>query len=137
MIRRPPRSTLFPYTTLFRSTPRTPPHRSGVRVGDDRTPYTSSASEFGLRKVPVAVYKGPVSRDPHILQPSCTVGCRQVGGRMKSRPRAVIPWAFLLVLLFLPGTAGLQAAFGRPLFSTPRLDLGFFSTSIATADFNR
>src|SRR2546430_17723247 len=24
MIRRPPRSTLFPYTTLFRSTPRTP-----------------------------------------------------------------------------------------------------------------
>src|SRR3712207_8619692 len=25
MIRRPPRSTLFPYTTLFRSTRRTPP----------------------------------------------------------------------------------------------------------------
>src|SRR5437588_3446824 len=24
MLRRPPRSTLFPYTTLFRSTPRTP-----------------------------------------------------------------------------------------------------------------
>src|SRR2546427_8133096 len=28
MIRRPPRSTLFPYTTLFRS-PATPPARSG------------------------------------------------------------------------------------------------------------
>src|SRR6185503_21057425 len=28
MIRRPPRSTLFPYTTLFRSQP-TSPHRSG------------------------------------------------------------------------------------------------------------
>src|SRR5256885_13203775 len=26
MIRRPPRSTLFPYTTLFRSPPRRPPH---------------------------------------------------------------------------------------------------------------
>src|SRR3989442_11068473 len=26
MIRRPPRSTLFPYTTLFRSLPRTDPH---------------------------------------------------------------------------------------------------------------
>src|SRR2546425_8608769 len=25
MIRRPPRSTLFPYTTLFRSSPRSPP----------------------------------------------------------------------------------------------------------------
>src|SRR3989475_5453482 len=30
MIRRPPRSTLFPYTTLFRSTP--PPPRSSSRV---------------------------------------------------------------------------------------------------------
>src|SRR3712207_7753254 len=28
MIRRPPRSTLFPYTTLFRSAPRRPPSRS-------------------------------------------------------------------------------------------------------------
>src|SRR3712207_7209258 len=36
MIRRPPRSTLFPYTTLFRSCPvsRGPrPARQGVRVG--------------------------------------------------------------------------------------------------------
>src|SRR2546423_14102921 len=31
MIRRPPRSTLFPYTTLFRSLVR-PPLRPGVRV---------------------------------------------------------------------------------------------------------
>src|SRR6266511_3742118 len=29
MIRRPPRSTLFPYTTLFRSTPRSRPVQSG------------------------------------------------------------------------------------------------------------
>src|SRR6266571_1636467 len=28
MIRRPPRSTLFPYTTLFRSFPREPPRRA-------------------------------------------------------------------------------------------------------------
>src|SRR5688572_32234182 len=28
MIRRPPRSTLFPYTTLFRSAPRDPMHTS-------------------------------------------------------------------------------------------------------------
>src|SRR6266446_8399268 len=31
MIRRPPRSTLFPYTTLFRS-PRAPPRRSHMRI---------------------------------------------------------------------------------------------------------
>src|SRR6266480_6827111 len=31
MIRRPPRSTLFPYTTLFRSAPRCPPEPCGRR----------------------------------------------------------------------------------------------------------
>src|SRR5258706_5288947 len=37
MIRRPPRSTLFPYTTLFRSgEPRDRTRRSGVRVHDER-----------------------------------------------------------------------------------------------------
>src|SRR5215204_7326814 len=34
MIRRPPRSTLFPYTTLFRS----PQRRARVRRGQDRVP---------------------------------------------------------------------------------------------------
>src|SRR5690349_24094772 len=38
MIRRPPRSTLFPYTTLFRSTSRaaTPPARRARRRDDSR-----------------------------------------------------------------------------------------------------
>src|SRR5438067_8261914 len=38
MIRRPPRSTLFPYTTLFRSPPRSPPTRarSPPRAAPDR-----------------------------------------------------------------------------------------------------
>src|SRR5258707_4135830 len=35
MIRRPPRSTLFPYTTLFRSETRKPLGRGG-RIGDNR-----------------------------------------------------------------------------------------------------
>src|SRR5689334_23815215 len=35
MIRRPPRSTLFPYTTLFRSRP--PPSRAGTPDGPDVT----------------------------------------------------------------------------------------------------
>src|SRR2546427_9150013 len=33
MIRRPPRSTLFPYTTLFRSLHRMRPHQSAARIG--------------------------------------------------------------------------------------------------------
>src|SRR3989441_9105805 len=39
MIRRPPRSTLFPYTTLFRSVPRRAAHRAraaGARTGAAR-----------------------------------------------------------------------------------------------------
>src|SRR5436305_14622996 len=36
MIRRPPRSTLFPYTTLFRSHARRPACRAGVDGGGDR-----------------------------------------------------------------------------------------------------
>src|SRR5256886_13545538 len=37
MIRRPPRSTLFPYTTLFRSH-RTPPGRARCRAAEARPP---------------------------------------------------------------------------------------------------
>src|SRR6266496_5568377 len=40
MIRRPPRSTLFPYTTLFRSTP----HR---RVADDGRPQVTDVHLLG------------------------------------------------------------------------------------------
>src|SRR3712207_7985891 len=48
MIRRPPRSTLFPYTTLFRSTPfcvscswKSSPFMSGNRMSMTRHPGTS------------------------------------------------------------------------------------------------
>src|SRR2546422_6868055 len=36
MIRRPPRSTLFPYTTLFRSNLRRPRQAAGMRGADSR-----------------------------------------------------------------------------------------------------
>src|SRR2546422_1153915 len=41
MIRRPPRSTLFPYTTLF---------RSGVRDGDDRVPIAACGQRGGATR---------------------------------------------------------------------------------------
>src|SRR2546422_3497910 len=41
MIRRPPRSTLFPYTTLFRSL------RGGVGIFSGRPPYVWVSNAFG------------------------------------------------------------------------------------------
>src|SRR6266568_626824 len=46
MIRRPPRSTLFPYTTLFRSRPRPPPASS---VGEDHR--QAALAEGGMPRV--------------------------------------------------------------------------------------
>src|SRR5256885_11471137 len=41
MIRRPPRSTLFPYTTLFRSIPgHQPARRTVVHLPNERRPHT-------------------------------------------------------------------------------------------------
>src|SRR4051812_49865665 len=47
MIRRPPRSTLFPYTTLFRScsSPRSPGRRQAPWAATDRKVRTASRSE--------------------------------------------------------------------------------------------
>src|SRR5260370_21225935 len=46
MIRRPPRSTLFPYTTLFRS----PRSRPAGRLETDRTPARNRAGGAGRRE---------------------------------------------------------------------------------------
>src|SRR5258707_2787777 len=43
MIRRPPRSTLFPYTTLFRSSRRTMPHSASWCARSHRCTSTSDA----------------------------------------------------------------------------------------------
>src|SRR2546422_7585893 len=44
MIRRPPRSTLFPYTTLFRS----PIHTASARVAEGVVVYNSTQSAIAL-----------------------------------------------------------------------------------------
>src|SRR3712207_7676458 len=48
MIRRPPRSTLFPYTTLFRSTPRS----ARSAAGRGRRDQLAQQGREGLRWVP-------------------------------------------------------------------------------------
>src|SRR5260221_9302643 len=51
MIRRPPRSTLFPYTTLFRS------HLRSLELGPSRTqPPSVSPSVLALGAIPVAMH---------------------------------------------------------------------------------
>src|SRR5690348_14554057 len=42
-----------------------------------------------------------------------------------------------LVLLVVASVTGLHPLFARVLFSPLRLDVGFYSSSTATADFNR
>src|SRR3712207_7474474 len=66
MIRRPPRSTLFPYTTLFRSATLTKlwshsPHASGPGLHDSlaplQTPFSSGTGRFLMRPDTGAVQK--------------------------------------------------------------------------------
>src|SRR2546430_4222601 len=50
MIRRPPRSTLFPYTTLFRSCPRSGSPAPVLAAGDGREPARADrAASYGRR----------------------------------------------------------------------------------------
>src|SRR5256885_8200220 len=70
MIRRPPRSTLFPYTTLFRSLSRCPPNRC-TRFARGRGTARSSArssSRCGSR--------GRSEEHTSELQSPCNLVCR-------------------------------------------------------------
>src|SRR3712207_8966898 len=49
MIRRPPRSTLFPYTTLFRSTPCHPLRIPPVELGHDVLRHVDAVDDDPLR----------------------------------------------------------------------------------------
>src|SRR2546428_123654 len=71
-----------------------------------------------------------------MLQTSCAVGCRQAGEDMKRRPGPVLARKSLLPVLLVLGTTWLQPLFARVLFSPLRIDLGFPSSTIASADFN-
>src|SRR6266850_1306221 len=56
---------------------------------------------------------------------------------MKRRPRLLLSPLLPLALVLGVDTVSLHPAFARILFSSPRLDLGISSTSIAMFDFNR
>src|SRR5256885_10435807 len=73
MIRRPPRSTLFPYTTLFRSLQAGADPRGGARTGPAHAPArVSGPGRDG------GVGMGPPRSEEHTseLQSPCNLVCR-------------------------------------------------------------
>src|SRR3712207_8338236 len=74
MIRRPPRSTLFPYTTLFRSALRRPGDHEPVRVED----------ELHLLRVLVEVGLGARHEAP-VLAPGAVVDLGEAVDRKSTR----------------------------------------------------
>src|SRR5690348_17669230 len=72
MIRRPPCSTLFPYTTLFRSVPHVDDDGLGESLGHGRP----VAQRHDVRRRPVGL--SPASVRPQLLRPG---SCRWFPGR--------------------------------------------------------
>src|SRR3989454_9792260 len=102
MIRRPPRSTLFPYTTLFRSRRRGASHGGGVRVrdGDVGTDGRGSATARSGRR------PGAQAREADAA-PGAPRG-RSRGSRTDARDRRRPLWtahALARLLEAIPGAA--------------------------------
>src|SRR5256885_8623152 len=74
MIRRPPRSTLFPYTTLFRSLPRTPEFRPSAAGTRERKTFPSGPEDPLLRS----------EEHTSELQSPCNLVCRLLLEKKKS-----------------------------------------------------
>src|SRR2546426_6985555 len=86
MIRRPPRSTLFPYTTLFRSAPlRVPPRVAGGAPRPRGRLLCRPRREGGPG--------GPVRSEEHTseLQSPCNLVCRLLLEKKKRRANAQTP----------------------------------------------
>src|SRR5256885_7051566 len=86
MIRRPPRSTLFPYTTLFRSSYQwsiTPPKSRGLCLDSTATRHTARGVPLWLQH---PTHQG-VRSEEHTseLQSPCNLVCRLLLEKKKTR----------------------------------------------------
>src|SRR3712207_8531373 len=81
MIRRPPRSTLVPYTTLFRSTPRACSASRTARVPSG----CSSVSVTSMARVVVVWVKSRVELERRSLPPSTTTRSEEHTSELQSR----------------------------------------------------
>src|SRR2546422_7730250 len=86
MIRRPPRSTLFPYTTLFRSAPSCP-RMIGRSSGNLPTPSTTCRS---LWQTPVAAVRRSEEHTSE-LQSRLHLVCRLLLEKKKKHQNEVLP----------------------------------------------
>src|SRR3712207_7901000 len=99
MIRRPPRSTLFPYTTLFRSAPRlvTRPAARAIRQAWTAV-WRVAAGVRGLAGLPsYRPAKGPGRSEEHTseLQSRQYLVCRLLLEKKKNHPTAYCPTSHL------------------------------------------
>src|SRR2546426_3403808 len=93
MIRRPPRSTLFPYTTLFRSTVPSPPSRPCRRPAGRRCNNSSTARRstsrgcLGLRRAERGRRSPTTRSEEHTseLQSPCNLVCRLLLEKKKKK----------------------------------------------------
>src|SRR5258706_4053447 len=84
MIRRPPRSTLFPYTTLFRSPPRSPATDRGARDRPRGSPSRGGGGSDPAR-APVHESGRPARSEEHTseLQSLTNLVCRLLLAKKK------------------------------------------------------
>src|SRR2546426_2080806 len=90
MIRRPPRSTLFPYTTLFRSLRRLAANPGLLRAIDDRKfeeLVATLLSDLGLQDVELTPPRKDGRSEEHTseLQSPCNLVCRLLLEKKKQR----------------------------------------------------
>src|SRR5256885_5434405 len=101
MIRRPPRSTLFPYTTLFRSVlrPAGTRHRHLPGIGNQTPSGVIAGSRFSLvrgKGITSVSYPAPEVRfsrsEEHTseLQSPCNLVCRLLLEKKKYKPHSLI-----------------------------------------------
>src|SRR2546422_7078092 len=85
MIRRPPRSTLFPYTTLFRS--RSPGSRRGSSLRRDRDRGAGGRGGLSQRDPPVATISRSEEHTSE-LQSRLHLVCRLLLEKKKQQPQS-------------------------------------------------
>src|SRR5256885_11982972 len=99
MIRRPPRSTLFPYTTLFRSVQIHKSKRRPSLLSDFRYPAGKQSETMLNRLQPVSCFLLRSEEHTSELQSPCNLVCRLLLEK-KTKPGIIttctlIPYSFL------------------------------------------
>src|SRR5574341_1866866 len=97
MIRRPPRSTLFPYTTLFRSTANRDRPSRGLKLGDPIGARVTAGPHCG-RYVRITLAPAAVPRPEVVPLPTSEAGARRTAHQTRLSGRTTAPyrpWRFV------------------------------------------